>query len=65
MKTVKLSKILKDLQADGWYEVRQIGSHRQFKHPVKKGTVTVDGKESKTICGFLLKSLERQSGLKF
>uniref|UniRef100_UPI004029F016 type II toxin-antitoxin system HicA family toxin n=1 Tax=Prevotella sp. TaxID=59823 RepID=UPI004029F016 len=65
MKTVKLSKILKDLQADGWYEVRQRGSHRQFKHPVKKGTVTVDGKESKTICGFLLKSLERQSGLKF
>ena len=65
MKTVKLSKILKDLQADGWYEVRQRGSHRQFKNPVKKGTVTVDGKESKTICGFLLKSLERQSGLKF
>jgi predicted RNA binding protein YcfA (HicA-like mRNA interferase family) len=65
MKTVKLSKILKDLQADGWYEVRQRGSHRQFKHPVKKGTVTVDGKESKTICGFLLKSIERQSGLKF
>ena len=65
MKTVKLSKILKDLQADGWYEVHQRGSHRQFKHPVKKGTVTVDGKESKTICGFLLKSLERQSGLKF
>lgn len=65
MKTVKLSKILKDLQADGWYEVRQRGSHRQFKHPVKKGSVTVDGKESKTICGFLLKSIERQSGLKF
>lgn len=65
MKTVKLSKILKDLQANGWYEVRQRGSHRQFKHPVKKGTVTVDGKESKTICGFLLKSIERQSGLKF
>ena len=65
MKTVKLSKILKDLQADGWYEVRQRGSLRQFKHPVKKGTVTVDGKESKTICGFLLKSLERKSGLKF
>lgn len=65
MKTVKLSKILKDLLADGWYEVRQRGSHRQFKHPTKKGTVTVDGKESKTICGFLLKSIERQSGLKF
>lgn len=65
MKTVKLSKILKDLQADGWYEVRQRGSHRQFKHPTKKGTVTVDGKESETICGFLLKSIERQSGLKF
>lgn len=62
MKTVKLSKILKDLQADGWYEVRQRGSHRQFKHPVKKGTVTVDGKESKTICGSFSKASSGNQG---
>lgn len=65
MKTVKVSKILRDLRDDGWIQVRQRGSHRQFKHPTKKGTVTVNGKESTTISGFLLKSIEAQSGLKF
>lgn len=26
---------------DGWYSVRQKGSHRQYKHPVKSGLVTI------------------------
>ncbi|HEY4786470.1 MAG TPA: type II toxin-antitoxin system HicA family toxin [Bacteroidales bacterium] len=26
---------------DGWYLVRQKGSHRQYKHPVKPGLVTI------------------------
>ena len=26
---------------DGWYQVAQKGSHRQFKHPVKPGRVTI------------------------
>lgn len=65
MKTVKVSKILRDLQVDGWYIDRQKGSHRQFKHPTKKGTTTVNGKKSKEVDGFLLKSIERQSGLEF
>ena len=32
--TVK--EIIKILKKDGWYEVRQDGSHKQFKHPFKK-----------------------------
>ena len=27
--------------ADGWYEVAQRGSHRQYKHPTKPGKVTI------------------------
>ena len=27
--------------ADGWYEVSQNGSHRHYKHPTKKGKVTI------------------------
>ena len=34
-------EIEKLLKSDGWYEVCQVGSHRQYKHPVKKGKVTV------------------------
>ena len=33
--------MIKILEADGWYFVRQKGSHRQYKHPTKKGTVTI------------------------
>ncbi|MDF3696639.1 type II toxin-antitoxin system HicA family toxin, partial [Enterobacter hormaechei] len=29
------------IEADGWYLVRVKGSHHQFKHPTKKGLVTV------------------------
>lgn len=65
MKTVKVSKILRDLKKDGWVIVRQKGSHRQFHHPVKKGTVTVNGGEDDDVWGFLLKSIENQSGLVF
>lgn len=65
MKTVKVSKILRDLKKDGWGIVRQKGSHRQFHHPAKKGTVTVNGGENDDVWGFLLKSIENQSGLVF
>lgn len=64
-KVVKVKKILKALNDDGWYKARQRGSHRQFKHPEKKGTVTVNGSESDDVWGALLKSIEEQSGLVF
>lgn len=35
------------LKDDGWYMVRQTGSHRQFHHPTKPGTVTVAGKKKR------------------
>lgn len=65
MKVVKVSKILSDLKKDGWVKVHQVGSHRQFKHPTKKGKVTVNGHESEDVWGRKLKSIESQSGLKF
>ena len=65
MKVVKVSKILADLKKDGWIKVHQVGSHRQFKHPLKKGKVTVNGDKSKDVWGKLLKSIEDQSGLEF
>ncbi len=65
MKNIKVSKILTMLSRDGWVQVAQRGSHRQFKHPTKTGKVTVNGKPGDTICGSLLKSIEEQSGLKF
>jgi predicted RNA binding protein YcfA (HicA-like mRNA interferase family) len=41
---VKVREVIATLEADGWHLVRTRGSHRQFRHPVKSGTVTVAGK---------------------
>jgi len=65
MKVIKVIKIIKTLEKDGWYIARQKGSHRQFKHPSKKGTVTVNGHPSDDVWGNLLSSIEEQSGLVF
>ena len=65
MKVIKGAKILNDLTKDGWYLVRQKGSHRKFKHPTKKGSVTVNGTPSTDFFGDLLKSIENQSGVIF
>lgn len=35
------AKIIKQIEDDGWYLVNVVGSHHQFKHPIKKGRVTV------------------------
>ncbi|WP_017294801.1 type II toxin-antitoxin system HicA family toxin [Geminocystis herdmanii] len=33
--------IIKKLKDDGWYQVGTTGSHHHFKHPYKKGKVTL------------------------
>lgn len=65
MKVIKVSAIISALEADGWIKVAQRGSHRQYKHPLKRGKVTVNGHPGDDVYGFLLKSIETQSGLKF
>jgi predicted RNA binding protein YcfA (HicA-like mRNA interferase family) len=38
---MKAKEVIKLLESDGWYLSRQKGSHKQYKHPTKKGLVTV------------------------
>ena len=40
---MKVRKVIKLIEDNGWYLIRTKGSHRQYKHPVKKGVVTVSG----------------------
>jgi predicted RNA binding protein YcfA (HicA-like mRNA interferase family) len=35
-------EVIKLLEKDGWKEIAQVGSHKQFKHPEKTGKVTFD-----------------------
>jgi predicted RNA binding protein YcfA (HicA-like mRNA interferase family) len=55
--------VIKALRSDGWYEVNQVGSHRQFKHPKKPGRVTVPHPNRDIPIG-TLKSIEKQARLK-
>ena len=52
------------LRRDGWDLVKRKGDHRQFKHPTKKGKVTVNKKLSDDLDGDLLDNILKQAGLK-
>ncbi|WP_294159210.1 type II toxin-antitoxin system HicA family toxin [uncultured Selenomonas sp.] len=41
MKSYSSRELIRILKADGWYEVNCVGDHHQFKHPTKKGRVTI------------------------
>ncbi|MAT72578.1 MAG: hypothetical protein CMJ58_24030 [Planctomycetaceae bacterium] len=61
---MKVREILKLLADDGWQQVRQRGSHRQFQHPTKSGTVTVAGKPGDELHPKTAASILKQAGLK-
>jgi len=61
---MKVRDAIKLVQADGWTVDRIRGSHRQFRHPTKPGTVTISGKESLEIPRGTMNSILKQAGLK-
>ena len=60
----KVQELIARLEADGWYQVRHKGSHRQYHHATKTGTVTVAGKPSVEVPHGTLNSILKQAGLK-
>ena len=64
MKSYSSREVIQLLKADGWYEVCCDGDHHQFKHPVKKGRVTVTHPVKDIPIG-TLKSISKQSGVIF
>jgi predicted RNA binding protein YcfA (HicA-like mRNA interferase family) len=61
---MKVRELISLIEADGWFQVRMKGSHRQFHHPAKTGTVTISGKASVDIPPGTLNSVLKQAGLK-
>lgn len=58
--------VIQMLRADGWREDRTAGSHLQFRHPTKPGTVTVagGGKLAREVPPGTLNSILKKAGLK-
>ena len=60
---MKVRAVLELLREDGWRIVRQRGSHRQLRHPVKPGTVTIAGNPGNELHPKTLASILRQAQL--
>jgi predicted RNA binding protein YcfA (HicA-like mRNA interferase family) len=58
---MKYREIIRMVTDDGWTQVRQRGSHRQYKHPTKPGTVTIHGHPGDDIDPKTLASILRQA----
>ena len=60
---MKVREMIRKLTDDGWVQVTQKGSHRQFKHPTKSGKVTVPGNPGDDLKPGTETSILRQAGL--
>lgn len=60
---MKVRDVIKLIEADGWYFLRQRGSHRQYRHATKPGKVTIAGKPSEEMAPGTLGSIFRQAGI--
>jgi predicted RNA binding protein YcfA (HicA-like mRNA interferase family) len=58
------TELIKLLEKNGWYEVAQKGSHKQFEHKTKRGKITVPHHKGKDIATGTLNSILKQAGLK-
>jgi len=61
---MKIREIIRVVEKDGWVLNRTRGSHRQYRHPEKPGTVTITGHPGDDIHPKTARSIFRQAGLK-
>lgn len=61
---MKIRDVIKLIRANGWQQVGQRGSHRQFKHRSRPGRVTIAGAPSDDLAPGTLNSILKQAGLK-
>ncbi len=60
---MKVREVVKLIEADRWYYISSTGSHRHFKHPAKKGKVTIPGHPNDDVHPKLFASILRQAQL--
>lgn len=62
MKSYSSRELIKIIEADGWREVSCTGDHHQFKHPTKKGRVTITHPKKDVPVG-TVKRIAQQAGI--
>jgi len=61
---LKVRDVIKIIEADGWYLVTTKGSHRQYKHRVKAGRITIAGHPADDLAPGTLNSIFKQAKIK-
>jgi len=61
---MKIHEVIEILEKEGWTQIRMKGSHRQFKHPYRRGLVTIAGHRNDDLSPGTLHSILKQAGLK-
>ncbi len=61
---MKVRAVIKMLETDGWTLTRTRGSHRQFTHSSKRGTVTLAEKPGVDVPPGTLNAILKQACLK-
>ncbi len=59
---MRFRELEKKIKQDGWYLVDSSGSHHQYKHPTKKGKVTIP-RHTGDVNQRVVKSVLQQAGL--
>ncbi|MBM3997254.1 MAG: addiction module toxin, HicA family [Planctomycetes bacterium] len=60
---MKVRKIIKLIEADGWYRIKAKSGHRQYIHPFKPGRVPLPGQMNEELDPKTQKSILKQAGL--
>ena len=60
----KVRDAIRLVERDGWTLVRTRGSHRQYHHPDKPGTVTIPGHPGSDVPRGLWHNIMKQAGLR-
>lgn len=61
---MKSSQLVSLLKKDGWFVVRQSGSHMILKHPIKKGQIICPFRASHEVGKGLELKIKRDAGIK-
>mgnify|MGYP002067901666 CR=1 FL=1 len=61
---MKVRDIIKLIEQDGWFLIATKGSHRQYKHSLKPGRLTIAGNFSHDVAPGTLNSILKQAELK-
>ena len=60
---MKSSELLRIMKKEGWYEVRQIGSHVIMQHPLKPNMIPVPFHASKEMKKGTLQQILKMAGI--